>query len=257
MKLAYEEAGSGELVVLLHGFPLSRQMWRAQIDALSSGYRVVAPDLRGHGASPLGQGVATMEAMADDVLELVDSLGVSRFVLGGLSMGGYVAFAFVRRHSERLRGLMLMDTRAAADTPEAALNRARTAEAVLAADVTPVVDTMMPRLFDPRSAERSPERLAEIKAVMQNTAAAAVAAALRGMACRPDSRPLLGAITVPTLVLVGETDVITPAAEAELMAQAIPGARLAVVPGVGHMAPVEDPGAVNSILVDFLASLPA
>lgn len=253
MRLSYEETGAGELVVLLHGFPLSRRMWSEQLGPLGARYRVVVPDLRGHGESPVVPGMATMEAMADDVLELVDWLGVTdRFVLGGLSMGGYVALAFARRRLEHLKGLMLLDTRAGADTPEAAMTRVKTAQAVLALGVTMVVDAMMPRLFAPAALVDHPDRVQAIKSIMEQTHPEGVAAAQKGMACRPDSRPDLARITIPTLVLVGEQDVITPPAESELMAQSIPGARLAVIPGAGHMAPLEKPELVNPILLDFL-----
>ena len=256
MRLAYDEAGAGELVVLLHGFPLSRRMWSEQLRGLSARYRVVAPDLRGHGETPVADGVATMEAMADDVLELVDQLGVrDRFVLGGLSMGGYVALAFARRHPERLRGLILLDTRAAADTPEAAMTRVKTAQVVLAMGVTTVVDSMLPRLFGQPALVHHLDRVQAIKSIMERTRPEGVAAALKGMACRADSRPELARISVPTLVLVGDVDVITPPAESELMARSIPGARLAVIPGAGHMAPVEEPEIVNQVLLDFLGVL--
>ncbi len=256
MRLSYEETGAGELVVLLHGFPLSRGMWSEQIGPLAAHYRVVVPDLRGHGASPVSEGVATMEAMADDVLELVDHLGAREpFVLGGLSMGGYVALAFARRRLERLKGLMLIDTRAAADTPEAAMTRVKTAQAVLALGVTMVVDSMMPRLFAPAALANHPDRVQAIKTIMARTRPQGVAAAQRGMACRPDSRPYLARITIPTLVVVGELDVITPPAESELMAQSIPGASLAVIPGAGHMAPLECPELVNPVILDFLAKV--
>ena len=149
MSLAYIDTGAGPVVVLLHGFPLSKEMWRHQLEALAGGHRVIAPDLPGHGESPAPEGAYEMDAMADEVVALLDRLEITRpVVLGGLSMGGYVALALVLRHPERVRGLMLIDTRAAADTPEAARMREETARSVLHSRSTAaMIETMVPRLF--------------------------------------------------------------------------------------------------------------
>ena len=180
----------GPVVVLLHGFPLSRAMWDEQLAGIGSIYRVIAPDLRGFGESPVPEGVYTMDAMADDVVELLETLEImGPVVVGGLSMGGYVALSLAARYPTRVQALMLMDTRAGADTPEAAQGREATAKAVLAADsVAPVVDAMLPRLFSKLTLEQHPERVEPMKAVMEQTAPQGVAGALRGMASRPDRR---------------------------------------------------------------------
>lgn len=263
MQLAYTDtgatatAGSSRVLVLLHGFPLSREMWVEQIKALGGSYRIITPDLRGHGQSAAPEGAYTMEEMADDVIELLDRLGVSTpVVLGGLSMGGYVALALIHRYPQRVAALMLLDTRPVADTPEAAKGREETAREVLReGSGRVVVETMLPRLFCAASMEKQPQRVETILAAMERTSAQGIAGALRGMAVRPDRRGELPSIAVPTLVLVGEHDVITPPAGAREMAAAIPGARFEIIPGAGHLAPYENPAAANRVILDFLTSL--
>jgi pimeloyl-ACP methyl ester carboxylesterase len=232
-------------------------MWQEQVSGVGSIYRVIAPDLRGHGESPAPEGVYTMDEMADDVVELLDSLSISeQVVLGGLSMGGYVALSLVVRYPDRVRGLMLFDTRAGADTLEAAQNREASARAILAADaVKELVDAMIPKLFAPITLEQRPERVEPLRAVMENNTPRGIAGALRGMAIRLDRRADLPGIRVPTLVLVGEHDAITPSAEAKALAAAIPGAELEVIPESGHMAPYENPSAANAVILRFLKSL--
>jgi pimeloyl-ACP methyl ester carboxylesterase len=257
MDLAYADQGPGPVVVLLHGFPLSGAMWQEQLSGIGSIYRVIAPDLRGHGESPVPEGIYTMDAMADDVVELLETLEISGpVVIGGLSMGGYVALSIAARYPTRVRALMLMDTRAGADTPEAAQGREATAKAVVAADsAQPVVDAMLPRLFCKMTLEQRPERVEPMKAVMEKMSPQGIAGALRGMAVRPDRRGELPKIAVPTLVLVGEEDVITPPSEAKAMVAAIPHARLEVVPEGGHLAPYENPSVANAAILRFLKSL--
>jgi pimeloyl-ACP methyl ester carboxylesterase len=259
MRLAHADEGAGPPIVLLHGFPLSRTMWRNQIAELAPTYRVIAPDLRGHGDSPHPEGVYTMDEMADDVDELLDAADITQpVVLGGLSMGGYVALAFMARYPERVRGLMLMDTRASADAPEAARDREANARAVLEAKSgQPVVEKMVPRLFGKATFEEKPELVEPIRAVMVKTSPQGVAGALRGMAIRPDRRPMLAQIAVPTLVLVGEDDLITPPDEAKGLVGAILHSRLVVIPRAGHMAPYENPVAANRAILEFLKSLDA
>lgn len=258
MRLAYSDEGTGPVVVLLHGFPLNRTMWEAQIRALTPEYRVIAPDLRGHGESPAPDGVYTMEAMADDVAETLDGLGIAGpVVVGGLSMGGYVALALALNHPLRVAALILADTRAAADTAEAAARREETAQAVLrTGDVGAVVDAMLPRLFSQATFRDRPALVPPIKAVMEGTPPPGVVGALRGMACRADRRARLEEISCPVLVAVGEDDAITPRDEMKAMADALAGSRFVAVPGAGHLAPYEKPDAFNSALLDFLRDFP-
>jgi 3-oxoadipate enol-lactonase len=257
MRLAYIDKGTGPVVVLLHGFPLSKEMWQHQLEALAAGHRVIAPDLRGHGESPAPEGAYTMDAMADDVVELLDRLEITQpVVLGGLSMGGYVALSLALRHPERVRGLLLIDTRAAADTPEAAKLREETARNVLqSGNALSMIETMIPRLFGKTTLEKHPGRIEPMLAVMERTSAQGVAGALRGMAVRPDRRGDLGAIAVPTLVMVGQDDVISPPSEAREIAAALPRAQLEVIPAAGHLAPYENPAAANAAILRFLEGL--
>lgn len=257
MLLAFDDYGPGPVVVLLHGFPLSRKMWGSQESSVGSTYRVIAPDLRGHGETAAPDGVYTMDAMADDVIELLDAMQLREpLVVGGLSMGGYVALSLVLRYPERVRGLMLMDTRATADTPEAAKNREDLARTVETSNsVGHVVDAMLPKLFAPKTAERRADRVEQVRAMMERTPARGVAGALRGLAARPDRTAALGQITVPTLVLVGAEDVITPPDEATKLVRGLPNAQLVVVPEAGHLAPLENPGAANTAILEFLAGL--
>ncbi len=257
MRLAFSDVGTGQPVVLLHGFPLSRAMWREQISGIGSSCRVIAPDLRGHGDSPSPDGVYTMDEMADDVVELLDLLHIEEpIVLGGLSMGGYVAFSIMARYANRAQGLILMDTRASADTPEVARDRETSALAVLEANsARPVVGKMLPRLFGKTTVQEHPERVQPLRALMEQCPPRGIAGALRGMAVRPDRRSMLGQISVPTLVMVGEDDVITPPDEVRALAGAIPNSRLVVIPRAGHLAPYENPVAANKAILEFVKSL--
>jgi pimeloyl-ACP methyl ester carboxylesterase len=258
MRLAYTDEGPGPAVVLLHGFPLGRAMWSEQISGIGSMYRVIAPDLRGHGDSPAPDGDYSIDEMADDVIELLDTLGLGTpVVVGGLSMGGYVALSLVARYPERVRALMLMDTRAAADPPEAAEKREELAQAVIAAnDPAPAVEVMIPRLFARATTEGRPELVAPIRELMERNTPRGVVGALRAMATRPDRRPDLTSIRVPTLVMVGEEDVVTPPAEAQTLVDAIAGAQLEVIADAGHLAPYENHALANAVLLGFLNALP-
>jgi pimeloyl-ACP methyl ester carboxylesterase len=232
-------------------------MWQPQVDGVGSIFRIIAPDLRGHGDSPAPEGVYTMDEMADDVIELLETLHLDGpVVLGGLSMGGYVALSLMARYPQRFRALMLMDTRAGADTPEAAQKREELAQTVIAVgNPAPVVEAMIPRLFARKTLEEHPERVEPLRTVMERNTARGLAGALRGMAIRPDRRGALAAIQVPTLVLVGEEDALTPPSEAQALADAIAGARLDVVPEAGHLAPYENFAIANAAILRFLESL--
>jgi pimeloyl-ACP methyl ester carboxylesterase len=260
VQLAYSDTGSGDAVALLvHGFPLNRSMWDPQRGRLrAAGYRVIAPDLRGFGASEAGPpGPLTMEQHADDLAGLLSALGVTEpVVYVGLSMGGYVGFAFWKRHRARVRALVLADTRAAADTPAGLLDR----EAMIRGaetEGTPrvAIEQMRPKLFSPLLPPGSPVEH-RVVGMMASTPAATVADAARGLAQRGASFDVLPTISVPTLVLVGEFDQLTPPADSAAIAAGIPGARLVTIDGAGHMANLEHPDAFNDALLGFLGSLP-
>jgi pimeloyl-ACP methyl ester carboxylesterase len=255
--LTLREAGAGRPLVLLHAFPLSAAMWLDQREGLADGCRVITPDLRGFGGSPLGADEPDLAEMADDVAALIDRLGYDRVVLGGLSMGGYVAMAFVRQHPQRLAGLVLADTKAGADTPAAAANRERIAAAVLADhNSTVLVDEVLPALVGPTTVTSRALVHGRVRGLVQSAPAHAVAWAQRAMARRPDSTADLAWVDVPTLVIVGEEDTLTPLAEAEAMAAAVPAARLVRIPGAGHLSAVEAPAEFNAAVRSFLAGLP-
>ncbi|HEX2473872.1 MAG TPA: alpha/beta fold hydrolase [Lacipirellulaceae bacterium] len=257
VELAYVDRGKGTPVLLVHGFPLDHSMWNAQIEALADRCRVIAPDLRGFGQSSLGDadpkvGVS-MEHYADDLLELMDALGIHEpIVLVGFSMGGYVAWQLVRKYASRLRALVQCDTKAAADTEEARAVRLKMADQISEWGSARVAEMMGPRLLAKRSFEARPGVVAEVRRVVEATSPAAIACAQRGMASRPDMTGLLPSIRVPTLVLVGHEDVISPPAEMRAIADAIPNAQFVEVPDAGHMTTMENPQAVNAALRAFM-----
>ena len=244
--------GFGPPLLLVHGFPLDHSMWRHQIRQFAGKYKVIAPDLRGFGASDISPGVVTMEDHADDLVALLDALRIDKAVFCGLSMGGYVGLEFARNYPERLAGLILCDTRAVPDTPEAAQNREATAAKVLKEGTSALAEDMLKKLFAPSMLEAGGDDVVSSRGVMENARPEGVAAALRGMAVRNDSRDLLGDITAPTLVIVGEHDAISPPDEMKAIADGIPGAEFLVVEGAGHMAPLEKPEPVNAAIAAFL-----
>lgn len=252
---AYEDRGRGVPVVWIHGFPFHRGMWAPQVAALSAEARTIAPDLRGFGESGRAAGPYTMERFADDVAALLDALGVEKAVIAGLSMGGYVAFALARRHPQRLRGLLLADTRADADPPEGRTQRRETAALVQKKGSAVLVDALLPRLLWEGTARDRPDVVARVRAMIEAAPPESVAHALVGMAERLDSNDILPEIRVPTCVLVGEHDAITPPATARAIADAIPGARLVILPGAGHLSNLESPDAFNAAAQGFLSTI--
>ncbi len=256
IELAYEVSGVGSPVVLLHGFPFNRTLWREQVEALSDRYQVLTPDLRGHGETTATDEPATMEEMAGDVAALLDELDVAgRVVLGGLSMGGYVALAFFRLFPERVRALVLADTRPQSDTEEARRTREETARRALREGMGPIADGMLPKLLSPATRGERPEVVTRVREMIMATKPAGAAAALRGMAVRADQTDLLARIDVPTLIVVGGEDVLTPPKDSEAMRDAIPGSRLVVIEGAGHVSNLERPAQFNRALTDFLGGL--
>jgi len=255
ISLAYTDAGRGTSVVLLHGFPLDRSMWDAQVEALAPRFRVIVPDQRGFGESPAPPGPLSMDRLADDVAALLDHLRLRRAVVCGLSMGGYVAFAFARRHADRLQGLVFCDTKAVADSPEARTGRAEMIELVAAKGLEPVADRMLPRLLAPATLQRRPEVAELVRRMILRAPPDGVRGALQGMADRPDSTPLLPTLRCPALFVVGAQDALSPPEEAGGMCARVPNGRLVVVPDAGHLAPMESPAAVNAALAEFLGGL--
>jgi pimeloyl-ACP methyl ester carboxylesterase len=245
--LGVEITGSGPALVLLHAFPLDRRMWTDAVAALSATHRVIALDARGFGESALGDDPPALERLADDVIGLLDSLGVPMASVLGLSMGGYVALALAARHPARLASLILCDTRAGADSPEGKRGRDQ-AIAAVRADLTAYLDAMPKRLLGPRA---DASTVVRTRALM-DARLDGVVWALAAMRDRPDRSAELSAIDCPTLVVVGVDDAMTPPAEARAMAGAIRGARLIEIPTAGHLSNLEAPAAFNLAVAEFL-----
>jgi len=254
-ELHWRDAGRGHrTVVLLHAFPLHSGMWSRQVEALVPSYRVVAPDYRGLGGTGGSPEPSTMALLAGDVRALLAHLRIERAAVVGLSMGGYLSLELWRQAPGLFTGLALCDTRAGADTPEGAAGRETFARNALTQGLHWVADQMVPKLLKPSP---DPAAVAEVRRLIGDGTPVGVAEAQRGMALRPDSGLTLATITCPTLVVVGDLDGLTPPPEAEALVAGIRGARLARIPGAGHLPNIEQPAAFNEALTGFLAGLPA
>jgi pimeloyl-ACP methyl ester carboxylesterase len=257
IELAWEDEGQGFPVVLLHAFPLNKNMWAEQKLALAHRYRLIAPDFRGHGESTVVEEDSTMEQLADDLRALLDELSLDKVVLGGLSMGGYASLAFYRKYGKRVAALILADTRATADTEEARQGRYELAAVAEKEGAAAVADRMLPKLLGETTHRAKPSVVDRVRQMIVSTPPQGIVGALRGLADRPDSTPLLPRIHCPVLVLVGSEDVLTPPAEAEAMARAIPQAELEIIPAAGHLSNLEQPEVFTRLLADFLFRLSA
>jgi len=257
IELGYDDHGVGLPIIFLHAFPLNRSMWTGLTTALlkEQRFRLVTLDWRGFGESNLYDHVSTMEQFADDVAALMDTLGMQQAVLCGLSMGGYAAFAFLRKYPERLRGLVLCDTRPGADTAEAQANREQVARLVEEQGVEPFADLQLPKLLSEYTRQHNSEVERRVRQMINSATPAGIAAASRGMALRADSTGSLTTITCPTLVVVGEYDGLTPPAVAQAYASSIPGTQVDVVPLAGHLSNLEQPEAFLEAVRPFLISL--
>ncbi len=254
--LHVREAGAGRPVVLLHAFPLSSAMWLEQRNSLGERYHVITPDQRGFGGSPLGYDDPSLDRVADDVAALLDARGLDQVVLGGLSMGGYAAMAFLRSHPGRVRALVLADTKGTADAAEAVANRERIA-ARLEAEASPdvLVEDVLPSLLGATTDRVRPLVAGRVKGLVGAAPPAAAAWAQRAMAARPDSLDTLEAADVPALVIRGDEDALASQADAEAMVEALPQGRLVVLPGAGHLSAVEVPEAFDAAVREFLDGL--
>jgi 3-oxoadipate enol-lactonase len=255
--LAYSDHGAGLPVIFLHAFPLNRGMWDGTIAALLSEqrYRLVSLDWRGFGESDIPNDISTMELFADDVAGLMDQLGIEKAVLCGLSMGGYAAFAFLRKYPQRLSGLILADTKPAADTPEARANREYVAQLAESKGTEAIADFQLPRQLSDYTRHHHPEVEIRVRQMIASATAQGIAAASRGMALRADSSDLLAKIACPTLVIVGEQDVLTPPAIAQEYAAKIAGAQYVVIPRAGHLSNLEQPDVFIGAAGGFLGTL--
>lgn len=253
--LAYNDHGTGLPIVFLHAFPLNRTMWAQQEEALSLQFRIITIDLRGHGESDAPLWRYTLEQSADDVNALLDQLSIQQAIFVGLSMGGYILFAFYRKYAARVKGLVLADTRAQPDTAEGKDGRFQMAQIAYKKGPFAIVDTMLSKLFSPTTIKTRPALVQQVRTIIENSQISGIAGDLMAMAERLDSIPLLSQITCPTQIIVGELDQATPPSDAKLMADHIPNARLAIISNAAHLTNMEQPEAFNQIVAAFASEL--
>jgi 3-oxoadipate enol-lactonase len=256
MTLAYDEVGTGLPVVLLHAFPFDREMWSHQLAPLSAaGFRILAPDLPEFGKSTPGSEPFIIERVADVVADYMEALHISSAVIAGLSMGGYVAMAFARRHPSRLAALILADTKAAPDDEAGRDGRDKMIATVMAHGTTAAIESLLPKLLCEQTRNIKPEVVEFARKIAARQSESAVVAALYALRDRPDATRGLAAVAVPTLVLVGEHDTVTPPLLAARIAAQIAGSELQHIPGAGHLSNIENPVAFNAAVIAFLKQL--
>jgi len=254
-ELAYRDEGAGEPIVFLHAFPLNQTMWDEQVAALAPSHRVITFDWRGFGESGIGATDSTIPAFAGDLAELLSQLQIERATICGLSMGGYVAFAFYRTHASRVKALVLCDTRATADTDEGKRARYEMAEVARSKGIAAIADSMIPRLLGETTLQNRPDTVKRLRRMIETAQAEGVARALFGMAQRQDSTDLLPLVDCPTLVVVGSEDKLTPQSEAEKISRLVKTANLEVIGGAGHLSNLEQPIPFNRAISKFLDQL--
>lgn len=253
--IGYSDQGTGLPIVFLHAFPLNRTMWATQEKALSSQFRIITIDLRGHGESDAPLWRYTLEQSADDVGALLDHLEIQRALFVGLSMGGYILFAFYRKYAARVKGLILADTKAQADTEEGKEARFQMAQIAYKKGPPAIADVMIPKLLSPATIQTKPDLVRQVRGMIEGNQISGITGDLVAMAERPDSIPLLKQITCPTQVIVGELDQATPPSDAKLMAEHILHARLAIIPNAAHLSNLEQPEAFNQVVSAFASDL--
>jgi pimeloyl-ACP methyl ester carboxylesterase len=251
-EIYYEVKGNGPDLVLLHPFPAHHGIWTPVADLMSERFRVIAPDVRGLGQSAPGDGPATMEKHANDLLRVCQDAGIEKAAFAGNSIGGYILFEFWRRFRERISGLIFVDTQAIADTAEARKNRLAAAEDVLKRGAEPFIDSQLPKYFGESTNRNRPDRVQDARRMMMQASPAGIAAVQSGMAERPDSTPTLATINVPTLVIAGEEDSLTPFAEMEKIHKRIRGSSMRRIPTAGHYAPFEQPEECHKVIREML-----
>ena len=254
VEIAYDDIGSGIPVAFIHGFPHNRTLWSPQLSGLLDRARCIAPDLRGFGESSR-HGPFSIDQFADDVAMLLRSLGVRRAVVVGLSMGGYVAFSLWRRHRSLVRGLVLADTRAGADSDETRSKRLALIEVARTRGSGAVADGQITGMIGKTTRAKRPGMIDEVHRMLESASVEGIVGALEAMMARVDSTATLGTIDVPTLVVVGGEDVLTPPSESEILRDAIRNSRFEVIENAGHVSNLERPAAFNHVLSEFLASL--
>jgi 3-oxoadipate enol-lactonase len=251
-EIVYHVLGEGPPVVLLHPFPANHEFWLPVANALAARYRLILPDLRGHGESGVGEGPATMEKHAADIYRVMDDAEIGRAPMVGVSIGGYALFEFWRKHRDRVAALGLCNTKAPPDAPEARAARLQAANDVIERGTEPFFESMVPRLLGKTARETRPDLVDRALRMMRKMSPQDVAQVQQGMAERPDSVATLKTINVPTLLMTGEEDVLAGVNEAEVMRQHIPNAQLRVLPKAGHYSPWEQPEEAGRVLRQFL-----
>ncbi len=254
INLTYDDNGSGPAVVLLHGYPFNRSLWNEQVEVLKQSYRVITPDLRGFGETDASE-TASMNQMADDVAKLMDALQIPSAIIGGLSMGGYVVLSFQKKYPQLVKGLVLADTRAQGDTEDAKKTRAEQANQAKTQGMNGIADGMLPKLLTTETVSKRPELVKRVREMMVKTKPAGAAAALLAMAGREDHTTRLSEISVPTLIMVGSEDSITPVKDSQTMHDQISGSRLVIIPNAAHVSNLEQTSRFNNELLDFVASI--
>jgi 3-oxoadipate enol-lactonase len=256
LEIAYDDHGIGLPVIFLHAFPLNRSMWMDLTAALleEQRYRLVALDWRGFGETMINNTVSTMELLADDVVGLMDTLGMRQAILCGLSMGGYAALAFFHKYPQRLNGLILANTRPGADTAEAKVTRERLAYLAETRGNGPIADLQIPKLISDYTRRNHPEVEARVRRMIATATPSGIAAALRGMAQRPDLTHLLPTIACSTLVVTGALDTVSPPKEVQAYAASIPDNQVAIIPHAGHLSNLEQPEDFFAVVRGFLAA---
>ncbi len=257
ISLAYDDFGpkTGVPVVFIHGFPFSREMWIPQIDVLKERYRLITYDVRGHGKTGVGDGQYSIEYFVDDLIALLDHLKVEKAVVIGLSMGGYIALRAIERHPERFLALVLCDTRSEADGNEAKTKRAMQAKAVKKEGTKSFAEGFLNAVFYEKSFTTNPQAVQTIRRIIEETSPIGIAGTLIALAARTDTTSALSSIKVPTLILVGEHDAITPPSAAKSLNEKIAGSELHVIPNAAHMSNMENAAEFNKHLLDFLKKL--
>ena len=239
-------------LLLLHAFPLNARMWEPQLALAAHGWRVIAPHLRGFDAGVGDPPASTVDDYAGDVIDLLDALHVTEAVVGGLSLGGYVAFAMLRRANRYVRGLILADTRSQADSPESVAGRKRMLQLLADSGSAALADEMVPKLLGMSTRASHPEIADRVRGIILSNPPEAIAGGLRALMSRPDSTELLSTIRCPALIVVGEEDGLTPPALSEEMHRAVAGSELIAIPAAGHLSSFEQPAAFNAALAGFL-----
>jgi 3-oxoadipate enol-lactonase len=262
LSIAFEDEGEGNPVVMIHGYPLNRQIWRSQWEGLADNARIIAPDLRNHGETivygqnNLSETTHSMDLLAEDLAQLLDALRISSpVIVNGLSMGGYAAFAFYRKYPERVRGLILTATRARSDSEAEIENRIKAINIAQNQGVGAIVVSMLPRLVSPNTIMHNSDLVERIREIMLSSSIEGLVGDLRGMMARLDSIPLLWKIRIPSLVLAGRDDQIIPIVEAQAMNDLISDSRLEIIDNAGHLLNMEQPELYNRIVREFILSL--